>query len=75
MDSRYSCPNVAELLLVEDGIIDKVTAIQGYTDLLMERHAKDPHSLKYLSNIRKAIDGLTESIEQIRLLRQKYERK
>ena len=73
MDGKDYSTSLGELILVEDGIIDKVTAIRGYTELLMERHAKDPHSLKCLSSIRKATDGLTESVDRIRQFRQKYQ--
>ena len=45
-------------------MIDKLTAILGFTQLLMEIHAKDPLSLKHLSSIRKATEGLIELIDK-----------
>jgi len=62
---------IDDQLLIEDAMIAKVTAIQGHTDLLLERHAKDPLSLKWLSSIMKAAEGLSELVYQIRHLRQK----
>jgi len=59
-----------DTILIEDVMIDKVTAIQGHTDLLLERHAKDPRSLKWLSSIRKATEDLAKLINQLRQERQ-----
>jgi len=44
-------------------MIDGLTAIIEFTQLLMEMHARDPHSLKHLSSIKKATEGLIELIE------------
>ena len=45
-------------------MIDGLTAILGFTQLLMEKHARDPHSLKHLSSIKKATEGLIELIDR-----------
>jgi hypothetical protein len=64
MDSRDSTTNAGEPSLLEYAMIDGLTAILGFTQLLMEMHARDPHSLKHLSSIKKATEGLIELIDR-----------
>jgi len=63
MDSQDSTANPGEPSLFEYAMIDGLTAIIEFTQLLMEMHARDPHSLKHLSSIKKATEGLIELIE------------
>ena len=64
MDSQHPTTNPGEPSLLQYAMIDKLTAILGFTQLLVEIHARDPLSLKHLSSIRKATEGLIELIDK-----------
>lgn len=68
-DWRDSGQN-AEQELFEDAIIDKVTAILGFTELLLTRKQQDPHSEELATKAWDTARDLADLIYRTRMLRQ-----
>lgn len=72
-DNRESGQN-ADQESFEDAIIDKVTAILGFTELLLVRKPQDPRSQELLTKAWDTARDLADLIHRTRRLRQKSEK-
>lgn len=65
----------ADQELLEDAIIDKVTAILGFTELLLTRKPQDPRAQEFLTKAWDTARELADLIYRTKRLRQESEKK